>query len=348
MLNWQKIIVSPETPIIDTMKLLEEYASQLIIVAKDMKMLGTITDGDIRRAILSGVDLKSPSMEIMFKDFTFATPDTPREVRLSIMKDKLINGLPILNKDRLVLDVVSLHDLNTINRFDNNVVLMAGGLGSRLGDLTQDCPKPMLKIGEKPILENIIENFLKYGFGNFHLSVNYKSEIIEDHFQDGSHLNAKISYLKENKRLGTAGSLSLLDREKINSPFIVMNGDLLTKVDFAKLIKFHEESGNTATMCIRQYDVQIPYGVINCNHGEIVSIVEKPTQSYFVNAGIYVFSPDALDVIPNDHYFEMTTLFENLLKVDKKTGVFPIHEYWLDIGRVDDLVKAKTDMKNEF
>jgi NDP-sugar pyrophosphorylase family protein len=224
---------------------------------------------------------------------------------------------------------------------------MAGGLGSRLRPLTDDTPKPLLKIGGKPVLEIIIDNFLAQGFRRFFISINYKSEQIRDHFADGSEWGAEIRYLEEDRRLGTAGSLALIE-EPPAAPFVVMNGDLLTKVSFQNLMDFHAEQRSVATMCVREYDFQVPFGVVETDHTKIISIEEKPRQRFLVNAGIYVLNPEALGFISDDTSQDMTYVFESLIKADMETAVFPIREYWLDIGRLDDFEQANSDFENLF
>ena len=220
---------------------------------------------------------------------------------------------------------------------------MAGGLGTRLRPLTEDCPKPLLKIGGTPVLETILEGFINKGFDTFYISVNYKAEMIESYFGDGSRWGVNIEYLRETQRLGTAGSIRLLP-EKPDLPFLVMNGDLLTKVDFAQLLEFHlnnqKLSSAMATMCVREYNMQIPYGVVRQEGNRLTRLDEKPIQRFFVNGGIYVFEPDMIDLIPEDEYFDMTHLFDKMMKNNHKTVVFQIREYWMDIGHKGDFETA--------
>ncbi|MFC6648217.1 sugar phosphate nucleotidyltransferase [Paenibacillus rhizoplanae] len=224
---------------------------------------------------------------------------------------------------------------------------MVGGLGTRLRPFTDDIPKPMLKVGDKPILETIIEGFKNYGFTKFILSVNYKKEIIKAYFQDGKHLDVYIEYIEEGKRLGTAGALSLLS-EKPNAPFFVMNGDLLTKMNYEQLMEFHCETKSNATICVREYEYQIPYGVIETENHRLLSIVEKPVHKSFVNAGIYVLDPQVLEHVPQDEFYDMPDLFKKLMDMQGGVSAFPLREYWLDIGQVDDYEKANGDFRGVF
>jgi NDP-sugar pyrophosphorylase family protein len=221
---------------------------------------------------------------------------------------------------------------------------MLGGLGTRLRPLTNDIPKPMLKVGNTPILETIVEGFKQYGYSHFVFSVNYKKEIIQDYFQNGEAFNVTIEYVEEDKRMGTAGALSLLENRP-TEPFFVMNGDLLTQVNFKKLMDFHLEHQSVATMCVREYEYQIPYGVIETSGADLVSIQEKPIHRSFVNAGIYVLSPEVFDFIPENQFYDMPTLFESLIEQGMKSAVFPIHEYWLDIGQIEDYNRANNKFK---
>lgn len=342
---WKKIIASPELSILDVMKIINTETSQFAIIAdQNNKLLGTITDGDIRRAILNGIDLKESCAKAMNPTPTQCSESLSEEEVFLLLKQKNITHIPIVNKDLIIVDVKSLSELNSFSlKKENPILIMAGGLGSRLGELTANCPKPLLKVGQKPILEIIIENFKAQGFRNFYISVNYKSEMIEEYFRNGEKLGIKIQYLREDKKLGTAGALSLI-KEEISHPIIVMNGDLLTTINFNELLGYHGHSENQATMCIRRYEFQVPFGVINTEGDRIIKIDEKPIQQFFVNAGIYVLDPSILKLIPLDIAYDMPSLFNDIINLSHKTGVFPIHEYWLDIGQKDDLERAQFDV----
>ncbi len=313
-----------------------------IVVDEQDKFLGLIADGDIRRALLKGYTLEN-SIENIYCS-------TPVTAKSSDSKDKIIQKaiknqvyqIPILDEENYLVDIVNLSSLLSISTKRNRVILMAGGLGTRLRPLTEDTPKPMLKVGNKPILETIIRNFANHGFVNITISLNYKGDIIKEYFKDGSELGVNIDYIEENTRLGTAGALSLL-KNKPNEPFFVMNADLLTDVNFSHLLDFHSYANANATMCVREYDYQIPYGVVETNEDNITSIVEKPIKKFFVNAGIYILSPNIFEFIPKDEFFDMPTLFNILIEKQKKVLSFPIHEYWLDIGRMSDFEQAQNE-----
>ena len=346
MKDWRKIAVSETNTLLDTMRVIDETSLQFaLVIDEENNLLGTVTDGDIRRGILRGEGLEVPISSVMNTKPKTAKEGLSLSQYKGIMKSKKLKQLPIINDENKVIDVLFIDLLNVAaNR--NQVVLMLGGLGTRLRPLTNDIPKPMLKVGNKPIVETIVEGFKQYGYTNFVFSVNYKKEIIRNYFQSGEALGVSIEYIEENKRLGTAGALSLFENQP-SEPFFVMNGDLLTQVNFDQLMQFHIEQGAAATMCVREYEYQIPYGVIKTEGTSLVAIKEKPVHRSFVNAGIYVLSPEVFEFIPKDMFYDMPTLFEQLISANKKTAVFPIHEYWLDIGRIDDFNRANEQFKEQ-
>lgn len=342
MKNWKNILVLSNQSLLETMQIIDCSSLQFaIVVDEEKRLLGTVTDGDIRRGILRGESLKSPIMHIMNSDPIIATEQDTKKYCHKLMQTKKLKQLPIVNKQKQVIDVL-FKDYQVTQNNDNTVILMVGGLGTRLRPLTDTIPKPMLKVGDKPILETIIESFKKCGYTNFIFSVNYKKEMIQNYFQDGAFFGVNITYIEENKRMGTAGALSLLP-ERPTKPIFVMNGDLLTQVNFEQLLEFHIEHQAVATMCVREYEYQIPYGVIETNGANLVSIKEKPIHKSFVNAGIYVLNPEVFDYIPQDEFYDMPTLFEKVMAQGDVTAAFPIREYWLDIGRMDDFERANKE-----
>lgn len=349
MQNWDKILISPFTTVQETIRIIDESSAQIaLVVDEKTRLLGTITDGDIRRGILSGISLDYPAKKIMNSNPIVAKQTEYKSLILNKMISSRLHQIPIVDNHFTVVGLEILDDLIQIqSRKENWVVLMAGGLGSRLRPLTNECPKPLLRVGAKPILETILESFIENGFRKFYLSVNYKAEMIEEYFADGSRWGVEIRYIYEDKRMGTAGALGKLP-ELPTHPIIVMNGDLLTKVNYSFLLDFHQENNSKATMCVREFDYQIPYGVVRIEKHRLIGIEEKPVQRSFVNAGIYVLDPSALELIPKDTFFDMPTLFELLIQEQKQTSVFPIREYWLDIGRVDDFNRANTEYKEVF
>lgn len=344
MKNWREIVVNESQTLLETMRVIDEASLQFaVVVDKDNHLLGTVTDGDIRRGILRGEGLEVSITSVMNVMPTTAKYGATLAKYKQLMKSKKLKQLPIVNAQNQVVDVLFLDELQLVQN-KNQVVLMLGGLGTRLRPLTNDIPKPMLKVGSKPIVETIVEGFKQYGYTNFIFSVNYKKEVIQNYFQTGEAFGVYIDYVEEEKRMGTAGALSLI-KNRPEDPFFVMNGDLLTQVNFDQLMQFHVEQGAMATMCVREYEYQVPYGVIETNGTDLIAIKEKPNHRSFVNAGIYVLSPDVFDYIPQNTFYDMPTLFEALIAAGEKTSVFPIHEYWLDIGQVDDFQRANEKYK---
>jgi dTDP-glucose pyrophosphorylase len=346
--NWRNLLVTPQTPILEVLKIIDVNARQIaLVVDQDDRLLGTVTDGDIRRGLLKGKGLNDPVSTVMNSYPTVASPYDHRDNILALMKIKKLHQIPVVDEDGRIVHVEILdHLLQPVKR-DNWVVLMAGGLGTRLRPLTHDCPKPLLKVGNKPLLETILLSFIEQGFHQFFISVKYKAEMIQEYFGHGERWNVDIRYLHEKESLGTAGALSLLP-EKPQEPFFVMNGDLLTKVNFEQLLDFHKTYQAQATMCVREYDHQIPYGVVKLDKQRLIGIEEKPVQRFFVNAGIYVLNPETVDHIPNNQFFDMPSLFNNLIKNNRPVIAFPIREYWLDIGRLADFERANMEFAEVF
>lgn len=348
MEKWKKCLIHKEKSIYDAAEIINQSGIQIALVVDEKQgLLGTVTDGDIRRAIIARKNLELPVEDIMNRTpITITKNHNPAEIR-RLMREKRLHDIPITDDGGVVCGLISFSELICSEKKNNAVVLMAGGLGSRLQPLTNQCPKPLLKIGNKPILQTIIENFIEYGFYRFYISVNYKSEMIEEFFGDGSRFGINIEYLREDKKLGTAGALSLLTEQE-KEPIIVMNGDILTKVDFEALLHYHEEEQVEATMAVREYTIQIPYGVIEADGNIITQIREKPEYTSLVNAGIYVLSHNVVNKICEQEYLDMTTIFSELIKQKKKTTVFPISEYWRDIGKMDDFERAQIDYSEFF
>jgi len=349
-MDWKKTLIHKTATVQDTIKTIDENQMLVaFIIDEEQKLLGMVTDRDLRRGLLKRISLDAPVTEVINARPTTVSVNMTRIEVLELFTQTGFRHLPVIDPEGKLVDVVYLNDLPNNHHQDSWVVLMAGGLGSRLAPLTKDCPKPMLKIGNKPLLETILENFIDFGFSNFFISVNYKSEIIEDYFNDGSNWGVNIQYLREEKFLGTAGALSLLP-DKPEKTFIVMNGDVLTKVNFHQLLEFHTQHQAKATMAVREYDYQVPYGVVEVDLSKysISKISEKPVHRFFVNAGIYVMEPEILSMVPDKEFFDMPLLFEQLLQQKQTTSAFPIREYWLDIGQKDDLIRANGEFHHEF
>jgi dTDP-glucose pyrophosphorylase len=330
-------LINPNVKVKDAVDKLKNVQC-LIVVDENKKLLGTFTDGDFRRALLNNIMLEDKVLGAMCR-----SPLSTKQKNLSAdtvrrAKKSFIKVIPLVDENNIVKDVCFIdHDLFVDAP---PVVIMAGGLGSRLGELTKDCPKPMLEISGKPLLQIILERLLDQGFSTFYFAVNFKAEVIENYFEDGSSFGCTIKYLKENIRLGTAGSLSLLPRDSSKS-FLVMNGDLLTNIDFRNLVSFHDSSQDLLTVGVRKYDFQVPYGVVSIEDNLVSKLSEKPLQSFFVNAGVYIVNSSLLDLVPQDQYFDMTTLINDLVQNKKIVKCFPIIENWIDIGHIDDLNEAR-------
>ncbi len=348
MKNYKDILLSPTSTIKEALHIIDKGAKRIAIVLDDdERVIGTLTDGDLRRGLLNGLTLDASIESIYFKEPTLANVNDSKELIIQKALRKQIYQIPIVDNNGKIVKIEELSNLLKTDAKDNRVILMAGGLGTRLRPLTQETPKPLLKVGNKPILETIIENFAKYGFLNITISVNYKAEMIKEYFGDGSTLGVHIEYIQESKRLGTAGALSLM-KERPQKPFFVMNADLLTNVNFEHLLDFHQAEHSVATMCVREYDYQVPYGVIETEGSVITAIEEKPLHKFFVNAGIYTLSPQVFEYIPQNEFYDMPTLFEDIINNNLKTVSFPVHEYWLDIGRIEEFEQAQNEYSEFF
>ena len=329
-------------------KILQDGGWRIILVIdKSKKLLGTVTDGDIRRALMIGIKMTSKISDVMNTSPIMAKKTDSREAILSLMNDMSILHVPVVEDDGTLCGLEVLQLLHENPSYDNPIFLMAGGFGKRLHPLTKDIPKPLLEIGRKPILETIIEQFIEHGFHNFYISTHFKSELIQDYFKNGKQYGVSIRYIHEDTPLGTAGSLGLLPDNLPDLPIIMMNGDILTKVDFKHLLDFHEMNNADATMCVREYDFQVPYGVVTIDGYSIKKIKEKPVYNFFVNAGIYVLNKKLVSKIKGDTRIDITDFLEKELD-NKMVNAFPIHEYWLDIGRMEEYEKANQDALTIF
>ena len=350
MIDWKKVILRQTDTMEMAIQVLNNtgYFRIVMIADNNERLVGTVTDGDIRRALVGHHKMDVLLSEIMCKEPTTALVSDSRRKILAIMKDKDFLEVPIIDENRKIIGLETLHQIIEKKKYDNPVFLMAGGFGVRLQPATNDIPKPLLKIGDKPILETILNQFIDAGFHNFYISTHYKADMIRKHFGDGKQWNISIEYVHEEIPLGTAGSLGLLPLDLPKLPIIMMNGDLLTNVDFVSLLKFHNEQDAIATMCVREYNFQIPYGVVESSQQKVVSITEKPIQKFFINAGIYVLNPSLLSCVDGESPIDMPNLLETQIKENEKVSIFPLHEYWLDIGQAEQLEQAKLDSENLF
>lgn len=343
--DWKQVVVTPQTTTKDALIHLDAAALRVVLVCDDaMLLVGVLTDGDVRRGLLRGIGLETPVSDIMNTSPITVEQGTPRREMLALMEQFSVLAIPIVKGGTLV-GLQTQENINNPNRYENPVFIMAGGFGTRLRPLTNDLPKPMLKVGGRPVLETIVRQLKKTGFTNFYISTHYLPEVIETYFGDGSKWNVHIRYVYENVPLGTAGALSLLPDDLPNLPLLMINGDVLTSVDFERLLEFHNEQALSATMCVREYEYQIPYGVVTGMNQRITSIEEKPVTRCFVNAGIYVLDPVVYQTLSKNESIDMPTLVERYINEPRGVGMFPIHEYWLDIGQIDDFNQAQSDIK---
>jgi dTDP-glucose pyrophosphorylase len=350
MSKFKETLVPRSATIKQVIETIERSDAKVALVIDDAgRLIGTVTDGDVRRGLLRGLELAAPATQIMNPHPRVAgINDDPAQI-MDMMRRNICRQVPIVDEEGRVIALKTLEEALAVPARPNWVLLMAGGRGQRLRPLTDECPKPMLLIGGKPILQIILESMARDGFQRFFISLNYKREIVREYFGDGSRWNAQIEYVEEDedRPLGTAGPLGLLP-PRPEHPTIVMNGDILTKVGFGALLDFHTEHASAGTMCVRDYMHQVPYGVIAADDHRLSEIVEKPVQRFLVNAGIYVLEPEAINMVPPGATYDMTTLFEDITRRGLTASVFPVREYWMDIGRIDDFHKANDDYLREF
>lgn len=322
-----------------------------LVVDQGRHLLGTITDGDVRRAILAGKDLELPISVLLANKMTTRYPrpvtaqlGEQREALLQLLRQNVLRQVPILDDDGKVVDLVMLDDLIPAQDLPLQAVIMAGGLGTRLRPLTEDLPKPMLPVGGKPLMELLIEQLRQVGIRRVNVTTHYKSEKITDHFGDGRAFGVEINYISEDTPLGTGGALGLMDAP--TEPILVINGDVVTRVDFRAMLAYHQEHHAVMTVAVKQYDIRVPYGVIECKGARVCALREKPQMHLLVNAGVYLLEPTAYEFIPTGEHFNMTDLIQWLLESDRIVVSFPVIEYWLDIGQLADYEQAQNDMKS--
>lgn len=346
MKHWQSTLVSAQATLKDAISIMDSSALRIAVVVDDeRRLLGTLTDGDVRRALLRHQPLDVPVGQVMCTTPKVAGRDWNRNRVLSVMESAELLQLPVVDDDGRVVGLETLHGLLEKQQLNNPVFLMAGGFGTRLYPLTQECPKPLLKVGDKPILELILDGFIKAGFQRFFISTHYLPEMVKEYFGDGSRWGVSICYTHEEVPLGTGGALGLLPHDEINEPLLMMNGDLLTNLNYRELLDFHLDNPSVATMCVREFEYQVPYGVVESNGHLLCSMIEKPIQKFFVNAGIYVLSPELVKSVKSKSRIDMPMLLERSIEAGSNVTIFPVHEYWLDIGRMEDFKRAQTEFR---
>jgi dTDP-glucose pyrophosphorylase len=348
--GFERVLLGPLDSIRRAIEILQAGSIQIaFVVDEDRVLLGAVTDGDVRRGLLRGIGLNGPVAEVMNIEPVSAAFGTPSDKILDLMTARIVKQVPLLDPEHRIVGLELLDHLRRgPTEKDNPVVILAGGLGTRLHPLTVDTPKPLLKVGGQPLLELIVQRMHASGFRKLYISVNHMADRIEQFFGDGSRHGMTISYLKESKPLGTAGPLSLLP-VSIDLPCIVMNGDLLTKVGFESMLEFHREGEFDLTIGVKEYPFQVPFGVVVTSEDRVLEFQEKPMETRTINAGVYVLSPDVIRTVPaNDHY-DMNQLIESQLsQPSRKVGAFLIHEYWTDIGTAADYQQAEWDFHAQF
>ena len=333
----------------DAISIIDKSEAKIALVKDNNEsIIGTITDGDIRRALLCGEGLDCSVTKIMNKNFKYIYIDEYRENSISLLKlikDKELIAIPVLDKQKKLIKVLFSNELKENRNIENPVLIMAGGKGTRLYPQTENCPKPMLKVGGKPMLEIILENYILYGFKKFFISVHYKKEKIIEYFGNGKNWNVEIKYLIEDRPLGTAGCLSLLPKN-INKSLIVINGDVITRLNPKQLLSFHYENKADGTICVTETEFNLPYGVIETEGIKLSGFQEKPSYRKLINAGIYVLNPTLISLIKSEEYLDMPSLFEEANMDNKSIIVYPLHEYWIDVGLPEKLKEARLDCDN--
>ena len=339
MLDPAKYFISPKSSIRDAIEVIDNGAAQVaLVVDSNKKLLGLVTDGDVRRGIIKNLSLDGAVSSIMTNSPLVLSLGAKKAEILQLMREKLIHHIPLVDGNGCICSLEVLDDLLKKRSLSNPVVIMAGGKGERLGSLTKNCPKPMLEVNGKPILETILEKCIDAGFNNFYFSVNYLKDKIIEYFEIGEKWGVNITYLEEDEPLGTCGSLKLLPNN-LSDDILVLNGDVLTDLEYDRFIAYHQKSSNLMTVCTRSHRVRIPFAVMTSSGAKLERFVEKPMYDFQVNAGVYILKPSLIEKIPTKFY-NMTDLVDDLLDSKSPVGVFPIHENWKDIGNPIDFKEA--------
>ena len=347
MLDPAKYFISPRSSIRDAIEVIDNGAAQVaLVVDPHNKLLGLVTDGDVRRGIINNISLDDEVSSIMTKSPLVLVAGAKKTKILQLMREKSIHHIPLVDGNGCIFGIEVLDDLLKKRNLSNRVVIMAGGKGERLGSLTKNCPKPMLEVNGKPILETILEKCIDAGLSNFYFSVNYLKEKIIDHFGVGEKWGVNISYLEEEEPLGTCGSLKLLPND-LADDLLVLNGDVLTDLEYDRLLAFHQKSCNNMTVCTRSHRVRIPFAVMTSSGAKLEKFVEKPMYEFQVNAGVYILNPKLIEKIPSKFY-NMTDLVDDLLDSKSDVCIFPIHENWKDIGNPFDFREANLMAQDSF
>ncbi len=348
--NFEQVLVKPDLPLIDGIKLMNANSMQvLLVVDENRTLLGVITDGDIRRALLENISFDQPVSSVMARDPIVMKDPPKKEKAISLMREKSINHVPLVDSKRKICGLLLWKDFFengyvSVRKKDNRVIIMAGGKGTRLDIFTKILPKPLIPVGEKPIIEHILENFVKYGFQNFTLSLNYKADMIKIYFSD-NHRKFKIDYIQEKEYLGTAGALALA-REAFTDTFIVSNCDVLIDANMDELLTFHRKNGNQATILGMVRNIKIPYGVLKSCRSDLEDIVEKPEYHFVINSGVYVLEPEVVDLIEADRFCDMPDLLLSAKKAGHKVQIYPMTCSWFDVGQWSEYQRAIEHMSS--
>ncbi len=338
---WRRAVLPSNANIRQAIHNLNQVAVKIVLVGNEAGELeGTISDGDIRRGLLKGLDLDSPIASIIHRNALVVPPEMGRDMVMQLMVANKIQQIPVVDEHRRVVGLHLWDEVSTPPTRSNVMVIMAGGMGTRLRPHTENCPKPMLSVAGKPMLEHIIERAKLEGFSHFVLAIHYLGHMVEGYFADGERLGVRIDYLREQTPLGTAGALGLLN-PRPEAAFVVTNGDVITDIRYGELLDFHVRHNAAATMAVRVHEWQHPFGVVQTQGVEIIGFEEKPVARSHINAGVYALHPDALNLLSGDTHCDMPTLFERLQAESKRTVAYPMHEPWLDVGRPDDLVAVR-------
>ncbi len=345
--RWRQAILPANSSMYDAIRNLDQVAIKIVLVANQAGELeGTLSDGDIRRGLLKGLTLNSPITSVIHRNPLVVPPEMERKLVMQLMIANKVQQIPVVNEQHHLVGLHFWDEITTSPVRANLMVIMAGGQGSRLRPFTENCPKPLLPVQGKPMLEHIIEQAKMQGFRHFVLAIHYLGHMIEEYFGDGSRWQVKIDYLREESPLGTAGAIGLLDPRPV-TPFLVSNGDVLTDIRYDELLDFHCYYGAAATMTVRLHEWQHPFGVVSTKGIDIIGFQEKPIARSHINAGIYVLEPAALDALSAGELCDMPTLFSRLQERSLRTIVYPTHEPWLDVGRIDDLERAQVEYSRD-
>ena len=338
----EKFLLKWNATIGDAINLLDRVGGLICIVIDDNgRAVGTITDGDIRRALLKNISLRSPLDEVVQRNFVSVDEGASKNASMRLMRERKLKCIPVLNSAGKPLELHVAEQYGAHPALPNHAVLMAGGKGTRLFPITRDIPKPMLNVGDKPILERIVENLIEQGIQTFWISINYLGEAIKAHFQDGSRWGVDINYLEEDKPRGTAGSLELLPIEDMNAPVFVMNGDIVANINLERMVELHKSAGAVMTIGSKLHNINVPFGVLQVSDGRVTGLSEKPDMELLVNAGFYLLEPEILKLIPPGAHLDMTELMGLSIEAGQKVSPFVLLDSWMDIGLPDQLQNAR-------